>query len=151
VHNKAKHYRFTCGSLNTPCKAAYLLLYIGNNTTAHVKSSMLNNVTLCTLLNHSHSCILCNLQVHYHVHKSLLCVPVLAQIQSMSLHPISLWHFNIILPSMPWYSEWSLSPPKSMCISLVPPYVPQAQPISFSFDHPNNIWLRVHVMKLLVM
>jgi hypothetical protein len=46
---------------------------------------------------------------HYRIHKSLLTVPVLNQIdlvRAFSNH-FSKIHFNIILPPMPVFSKWS--------------------------------------------
>jgi hypothetical protein len=61
---------------------------------------------------------LCNLQVHYHLHKSPPLVPVLSQMNArhsfIPLHPflskIHRWddNINIILPSMPRFRKWSL-------------------------------------------
>jgi len=44
------------------------------------------------------------------------------------------FHFKIILPSTPGYSQWSLSPgfpTKILYTSLLSPYMPQFSPISF--------------------
>jgi len=55
--------------------------------------------------------ILQNQKVHYHVYNSLLFVPIHSQINPVQVPPSYFFqiHFNIILPSMPRISNWSLS------------------------------------------
>jgi len=65
-------------------------------------------------------------------------------------------HFNIILPSMPGTSKWSLSlsfPHQNPVYAVTIPhtcYIPRPYNSS-RFDHGNNIWSGVHIIKLIVM
>ena len=55
--------------------------------------------------------IMMNLEIHYHIHNSRPPVPILRQtdpVLATSSHFLKI-HFNIILPSMPISSKWSLS------------------------------------------
>ena len=93
------------------------------------------------------------------MHNSLSPVSVLARsIQSMHLPPPSHFvktRFNIILPTISGSSKWSLSlmfPHQNpICTSPAPRtcYVPHPFYSSW-FDHSNNIWQVVHILKLLV-
>ena len=77
-------------------------------------------------------------------------------IQSMHLHPISSKiHFHTIVPSMPRSSKWSLSrkSPHQDTVRTSPASHPCHMPRpshSSWFYHPNNIWWKVQVIKLLV-
>jgi len=53
-------------------------------------------------------CLLWNLKVHSYVHKSWPLVPILRQIQSTASTLFLYIHSNIILPSTPRSSKWSL-------------------------------------------
>jgi hypothetical protein len=65
-------------------------------------------------------------------------------------------HSNIILPSTLKYSEWSLSfwfsNQNFLCVSSLSHacYMPRPCHPTW-FDHPNNIWWSLQVMKLLIM
>ena len=76
-------------------------------------------------------------------------------IQSKSSHPIS-WRLILILSShlrLPFQNLIFPSDLRSKpCMNLFSlPYVLHAPFISSWFDHPNNIWCGVQIMKLLIM
>jgi hypothetical protein len=94
-------------------------------------------------------------EVHYRCHKSSPLVFVVSRsIQSTALKLSIGDPFEYYPPIYAciflevYFSQ--VSPPKS-CIHLsTPPYLPHAPPIFFSwFNHPNDIWCGVKVMKLL--
>ena len=64
-------------------------------------------------------------------------------------------HFNVILPSSPKFSMWSLSlgtfhqNPVFTSMVCHTCYLPRPSHSS-RFDHPNNIWWAVQIIKLLV-
>ena len=65
-------------------------------------------------------------------------------------------HFNIILPSTPRSSKLSLSlgfpHQHPICTSPLPHTIYMPLPShSSSFDHPNNIWWEIQIIKLLIM
>jgi len=85
--------------------------------------------------------------------------PVLSQINPIHALPTPFLkiHLNIILPSIPGSSKWSLSlrfpPPKNpVCTSPLLHVCYMAHPSrSSSYYHPNNIWWAVQIIKLLIM
>jgi len=68
-------------------------------------------------------------------------------------------YFNIILPSMPRFSKWSLSlnfphqnPVRTLSSALYVLYCYMPRQSHFpSFHHPSNIWCWLQVMKLFIM
>ena len=99
--------------------------------------------------------ILWNPKIHYHIHNSPLPAPILSQtspVHALPAHSLKI-HFNIIHPSTPGSSNWSISlrfPHQNpVCTSSLPHigYVPCPSHSSW-FDHRNDIWCGVRVFKL---
>jgi len=100
----------------------------------------------CTSVRKETACTLCNMKVHYGVHKSLPLVPLLSHINPVhASQPIPLRSILIIFShlclSLPTGSFLQVSPPKS-CRNFSPtPYVSHAPPISFSLIWSTTLHL----------
>jgi hypothetical protein len=96
--------------------------------------------------------------VSYRVHKGPPLLPILSQMNPFhtftSNYPKI--HSNIILLCTPWSSDLSLPftvfNENIISISHLSHACYMSHPVHPSrFDHPNNIWRSVHVIKLLIM
>ena len=99
--------------------------------------------------------ILWNAKGHYRVHNSQFPVQIVTQINPVNSHFLKIY-FNIILPSTPGSSNWSLSlgfPHQNSAYASPLPntrYMPRPSHSS-RFDHPNSTGWAVQIFKLLVM
>jgi len=102
--------------------------------------------------------ILWNTKFYYRVHISPPLLPIVSQMYPVHTFPpyYPMIHFNIIFPSMPKFSEWSL-PFSFFNKNIVSIYrlshacfIPRPSHSPW-FDHPNIICLSVQFMKLHIM
>ena len=130
-----------------------ILIYLLTNSTVQSPSWQANWFAASHEIPH----ILQNPKVHYRIHKCLLPVPILTQLNPAHT-PTSNFlkiHLNIILPSIPRSPKWSrslgfphqnpvyTSPFSHTCYMPRPPH-------SSQFYHPNNSGWGEKILKLIV-
>ena len=133
---------------------SYLLIYLLTYSVEQIPSWEANRIAASQQI----PCILWNPKVHYRSHKWPPPVPILSQLDPVHVptsHFLKI-HLNIILPSTPGSSKWSFflrfphqnsahaSPLPHTC------YMPRTFHCSWLY-YPNNIWLAVPIIKLLIM
>jgi len=95
--------------------------------------------------------ILWNPKVHYRIYTSLSTLPILSKSDPIHVSPSYLLkiHFNIVFPTTPTSSEWSLYLKSLHQNSPVPHMRYMHCPPHYSwFDHPY-IWLGLQIIRLL--
>ena len=111
----------------------YLLTYLLTYSEQQIPSSEANRFSASQEIPR----ILWNPKVHYHIHKGSAAVPIISQldpVHNLTSHFLKI-HINIILPSTPGSTKWSLSlrfPTKTLYTPLLSPYVLHAPSISFN-------------------
>ena len=98
--------------------------------------------------------ILWSPKFHYHIHYCPPLAPILSHIdivQALTSHFLKI-HSNIILPSMPGFSNWSLSLRFLNQISTYTSALPHTcyipRPSHYRLDHPNSILWVVQIINI---
>jgi len=99
------------------------------------------------------------LKVHYHIQMCLQPVPILSQINPVHASPPTSWKWKFILiltshlsRSIKWSRSLKFPNQNPVCTSPAPHSLHMPKPSHASwFDHLNNIWWGVQIIKLLIM